>query len=278
MTPRLLPALCAAVLLCVPAAAGAKGPVTVPDEGPDPRGVTVSGTGFAFVVAPAQRTDAAIGRAVDAARVHAHRRAIAAARTRAAALAEAAGLALGDPQAVMGRDPEAEMGFVSQPPCRGIARCRVPLLSASTVTVTFATRETSAAQTTGRAVVASRAGSSPVLPENRHSSASIRATLVAARLPADAAALAGARAEVARLAAAAGAPVGALLAIAERLRPFDDPALGSFGPGRYCGPYRRAVVRRDPRTGRRRVVRRILQRRCFFPPTATTTLRVTYAA
>jgi len=196
-------------------------------------------------------------------------RAVAQARERAATIARVAGLALGDVQLVAERDLEAEAGFIAWRPGRPVA---------TTVAVTFATQQTTAAQTTGRATTAVGLGRSRVRPRDRRSNASIRAAVMRARLRADEAAVRDAVAEAQRLAAASGAVLGVPLALAERHRVFDDPGIGSFGPGRYCGPYRRAIVRRDPRTGRRRVVRRVTERRCFFPSRAMVALRITYAS
>jgi hypothetical protein len=43
--PRLVPMLvCAAALVAIPVQAHAKGPLVEPDDGPDPRGLTLSGT------------------------------------------------------------------------------------------------------------------------------------------------------------------------------------------------------------------------------------------
>jgi uncharacterized protein YggE len=92
--------LCAAALTAVTGPAGAKGPLVEPDTGPDPRGLTLSGTGLAYVTPPGHPTDASMRRAVDAAKPHAMARAVAQARTRAQALAATAGLTLGDVQAV----------------------------------------------------------------------------------------------------------------------------------------------------------------------------------
>jgi hypothetical protein len=155
-------------------------------------------------------------------------------------------------------------------------RCRVPLFSAMTVAVTFATAETSAALPAGRALIAEGVAQAPVEPRNRRSSASIRNAMLAARLAAAPAALTTGRRDAEDLARGSGMPLGALFSIAELRRPFDGPAAGSFGPGRFCGTIRRPVFRRDPATARRRVVRRITERRCFFASSATVVLRVTF--
>jgi hypothetical protein len=278
--PRTLPCLlCAAALLATTPAASAKGPLAEPDDGPDPRGLSITGSGVAYVARPAHPSDAAIRRAVAAARPRALARAIAQARARAQALAAAAGLTLGEVQAVREPDASAELGFeAEQRYCTtsGRPRCRVPLFSAAAATVTFATAQTSAAVAAGRALVASGTDQARVTPHDRRSSASIRRALLAARLAAAPDALAQARRDAASLAAGAGLSLGALVAIAEVRQPYYDPAAGSFGPGRFCGTIRRPVFRRDQATGRRRIVRRVAQRRCFFPTETTVTLRVTY--
>jgi hypothetical protein len=277
---RLIPLLlCAAALAAMAGRAGAKGPLIEPDSGPDPRGLTLSGTGLAYVTPPARPTDASIRRAVDAAKPRAMARAVAQARARAQALAATAGLTLGDAQAVTERDAATEFGFGEERYCsRGRRpRCRVPLFSAASVTVTFATAETSAATPAGRALVSDGDATAPVGPRDRRSSASIRRAMDAARVAAAPLALAEARTDADRLARGTGIPVGTLFSIAEVRRPFEDPgAAGSFGPGRFCGTIRRPIFRRDPATGRRRVVRRVSERRCFFSSTVSVGLRVTY--
>jgi hypothetical protein len=276
---RLIPLLlCAAALAAIAGQAVAKGPLVEPDNGPDPRGLTLSGTGLAYVTPPARPTDASIRRAVDAAKPHAIARAVAQARARAQALAATAGLTLGDAQAVTERDAAAEFGFVQERYCsRGRRpRCRVPLFSAATVTVTFATAETSAATPAGRALVANGDAAAPVRPRDRRSSASIRRAMDATRLAAAPVALTEARADADRLAHGTGIPLGSLFSIAEVRRPYEDPAAGPFGPGRFCGTIRRAIFRRDPATGRRRVVRRVSERRCYFSSTLSVGLRVTF--
>jgi uncharacterized protein YggE len=276
---RVIPLLlCAVALAAIAGRAVAKGPLAEPDSGPDPRGLTLSGTGLAYVTPPARPTDASIRQAVDAAKARAMARAVAQARSRAQALAATAGLTLGDAQAVTERDAAAEFGFVQERYCSRGRRphCRVPLFSAATVTVTFATAETSAATPAGRALVADGDTAAPVRPRNRRSSASIRRAIEATRLAAAPVALAAARADADRLARGSGIPLGALFSIAEVRRPFDDPTAGPFGPGRFCGTIRRPIFRRDPATGRPRIVRRATERRCYFSTTLTVGLRVTF--
>jgi hypothetical protein len=271
--------LCAAALGAVPAAVEAKGPLVEPDEGPDPRGLTLAGSGVASVHAPARLSEESVRRAVEAAKPRAMARAVAQARTRARALARAAGLTLGDVQALTERDAAAELGSQERYCARSNRpRCRIPLFSAATVSVTFATAQTSTVVPAGRALIATRVAEAPVEPGDRRSSASIRRALLTARLAAAPAALATAMRDARSIARIVGTPPGALFSIAELRRPLEDLAGGSFGPGRFCGTIHRPVFGRDPATGRRRVVRRVAQRRCFFPSSASVALRVTVLA
>jgi hypothetical protein len=278
MPRTVLMLLCAAALGAVPAVAQAKGPLVEPDEGPDPRGLTLSGSGLAYVAAPPRPSEATIRRAVEAAKPHATGRAVEQARTRAQALAAAAGLTLGDVQAVTERDRTAEGGFYEERYCgsRRRPRCRVPLFTVATVTVTFATVQTSAAAPAGRALISDGIAQARVRPSSRRDSASIRAAMLRAQFDAAPGALAAARRDAESLARRTGMPLGSLFSVAELRRPFEQPLGGSFGPGRFCGTIRRPVFRRDPATGRRRVVRRVSERRCFFPSTTTVALRLTF--
>jgi uncharacterized protein YggE len=269
--------LCAAALAAIPGIAAAKGPLVEPDEGPDPRGLTLTGSGAAYVRAPARPGEASVRRAVEAAKPAAMRRALADAQARAQRVASAAGLSLGEPQVITERDPAWEYSYAPQRFCslRRPEQCRVPLLRTVSVTVTFATAQTSATATGGRVLVVDGSASIRVRPRNRRSSASIRAALATARMAAGPAALKDAMTDASRLSRITGVTGAGLFAIAEVRRPFEDPGIGSFGPGRFCGNVRRAIARRDPRTGRRRIVRRVTTRRCFYPTSATVALRVT---
>jgi hypothetical protein len=115
-----------------------------------------------------------------------------------------------------------------------------------------------------------------VQPRDRRSSPSIARALLGARAAATPAALASARRAATATARAAGLALGSLFSVAEVRRSFEDLSVGSFGPGRYCGFVRRPIFRRDPATGRRRVVRRVRARRCFFDRRVAVGLRVTF--
>jgi hypothetical protein len=283
---RALPALlCTCLLAALPAAAAAKGPPREPDDGPDPRGLALSGTGTADVRVSGRPTQATIERAVATARPAAIGRAVRRARARAVSLAAAAGLTLGPAVVVTVRDRGIEQGFIGRErycsrPRRGARRlrCSAPRMTAATVSLTFATAQTSAARTTGRALMVPAVATVPVLPEDRRSSPSILRALVAAQDAATPAALVAGRRSARTVAAAAGIPAGALVAIAEVRRPFDDFYAGSFSTGRFCGILRLPVVRRDPGTGRRRIVRRMRRRSCSFPRELSVGLRLTYAS
>lgn len=117
----------------------------------------------------------------------------------------------------------------------------------------------------------------PVKPRNRRDNRSIGQALSAARLAVTPEAATTARGQVETAARSAGLTLGAIVSISEQRQPYPyDAALGSFGPGRFCGIVRRAVFRRDPDTGRSRVVRRVRRRRCQFPRTFSLRLEATY--
>ena len=274
--------VCAGLLAALPATAAAKGPLPEPDDGPDPRGMTLSGTAAASVRAPAQRTEEAIERAVQAARPVAVARALRDARERAVALAAAAGLTLGPAVAVSERDRELEQGFV--PARRWCFRsrrtrrttCRVPESTTATVAVTFATAQTDAALPDGRAITAPGTAGAPVRPRDRASSPSIESAVRAARTAAAPLALAAARRAAATLAASAALPLGALFSIAEVRRPYEDFTLGTFDVGRYCGIVSRSVVAARPPDGpaARRAPRAPAS--VSFPSRVNAGFRVTY--
>ena len=229
-------------------------------------------------------TEASIERAIAAARPAALRRAVRRARARAVALAAGGGLTLGPAVVVTERKQGIEQGYVgSERYCfrsrRGDRRttCRPPRATSATVSVTFASAQTSAAMATGRAVVVPGIVAVPVLPEDRRSSPSILRALGAAQDAATPAALVAGRRALRATAAAAGFPAGELIAIAEVRRPFEDFSAGSFGPGRFCGLVTRRIVRRDA-SGRRRVVRRVRRRTCYFSRELSVGLRLTYAS
>lgn len=232
--------------LAVPTGALAKPPLVEPEEGPDPRGLTLQGSGLARVERPARLREKTIQRAVDAARLEAQSKALRDARRRAVSLARVAGLTLGAAQAVTGRLTDSER-FSPESVCWR-DRCRVPRFAGASVRVTFATLETSAVSVTGVAVVASGSATRAVRPR-RKTNPSVRAALARAQLIADPLALRSAERRASGLARAAALGRGSLFALAEEPpQPFAFNLLnGAFGPGRFCGTVRR---RERPRVHR----------------------------
>jgi hypothetical protein len=274
----LLTALLFAVL---PAQALAQGPFFGPfapsqeDYGP---GISVGGAGLARVTAPPQLTEESVSEAVDAVRPRAVARAVADAGRRAEAIAGALGVSLGSAEAV-----ELGVGFPEREPCRrsrrtGELRCRVPAFATASATVTFAIVGGPESSEGAREISAAAVGSAPAEPR-RQNSPSIRHALFAARSVAtpEAARIARSNAELA--AQGSGLALGPLFSIVELSNLYGyEPILGAFGPGTYCRSFRRVIVRRDPETGVRRVIRRGRVRRCFAPRTFPVSLEATYLA
>jgi hypothetical protein len=281
MSPTALSVASGLLLAAVVSASASAKPVFVePDDGSDPRGLTVSGRGLARVDAPRRLSERSIDRAVEAVQPLAERHAIRDARQRALVLARAAGLTLGAVQAVTARTPDTEL-FGPSRHChrwRSRLRCTAPPFATASIRVTFATAETSAVAPIGRAIIASGSGTGPVRPRQRTSPA-IRAALRRAQLVADPAALAVAVRRAAGTARASGLERGPLFALAEEPRqPFvQDILSGAFGPGRFCGTIRRFRSRRDPVTGRTHRIPGPRVRRCYMPAVSSV-IRVTLVA
>jgi hypothetical protein len=256
MRAKILTVAGLAVALALPAESAAKPPLVEPEDGPDPRGLTLQGSGLARVKPPAELNEKTIRRAVEAARAVARVNALRDARRRARALAKAAGLTLGAVQAITGRLSDSERLFGPDRFCRR-GRCRAPGLAGASVRVTFATVETSAVVPSGRVVAASGSETASARPRRR-ANPSIRAALRRAQLASDSLALDGAGQHAGGVARAAGFELGSLFALAEEPRQSFayDLLNGPFGPGRFCGSTRRG-------------------RRCYIPA-ALSVLRVTF--
>jgi hypothetical protein len=271
--------LAALVLVAIPGQAPAQsfGPFPPVQEEYGP-GITVSGIGLSRVTMPTRVTEESAQQAVDAARPRSAARGMADARRRAAAIAEAAGVSLGQIKAV-----ELDSQFADDPPCRRSRRtrelrCRIPAFVGVSAEVTFEIAGGPTSSEDARELTATGVGSAPV-DSPRETSPSIRHSLFAARLAATPNAAAAARRNVELAANAAGLALGPLFSIVEPANPYGyQPLLGVFGPGRFCGVIRRAIVRRDPDTGIPRVVGRRRVRRCFNPRTTQVRLKATYLA
>jgi hypothetical protein len=153
-------------------------------------------------------------------------------------------------------------------------------LTAAAATVTFSIVGGAQGSEDARKVKAYGAGSVPVEPKNPRSNRSIRQALFAARLAVIPEAAGAARQNVETAARSADLTLGGIVSIADQSEApyFYDVALGSFGPGEFCRVERRPIFRRDRGTGRRRVVRRVRRRRCFFPRTLRLRVEATYEA
>jgi uncharacterized protein DUF541 len=273
----LLTALLIAVLPAQAMAQGPYGPFGQPQEDYGP-GITVAGAGLARVTAPSQPTQGSVERAIDAARPRAVARALADARRRAGAIADAVGVSLGGTRAI-----ELEPGFAGREPCRRSRRtqelrCVAPPFASSSATVTFEIVGGPGSSEGARELSASATDSGAVEFERRTSPA-IRRAVFAARLAATPGAARAARENVELAAAASGLTLGPLFSIVEQPNPYGyNIVFGAFAPGKFCGTVSRAVVRRDPKTGSPRVVRRRRVRRCFAPRTLQVSLDATYLA
>jgi hypothetical protein len=121
-----------------------------------------------------------------------------------------------------------------------------------------------------------------VTPKDRQSEASIRQAVAAARPQAVRLAIRNARQEARLMAREAGLVLGPIVGIQTSQTPYGPygPGFvyGRFGVNDYCGVVTRAVRRLNPATGRREVVRRIRQRRCFPPPYVPAAVEVTFSA
>jgi hypothetical protein len=253
---RLVAAVATLVFVAFPAQAIAQfaGPIPPSQEEYGP-GITVSGAGFAPLGARDRTTARAMGDA----------------RRRAEAIAAALGVSLGEMRAA-----EVSAPFEPLPECGDRRTRRCAPLDAVTIEATFAIAGGPTSDEDARELTGVGVGQEPVEPA-RDTSPSIRRALRAGRLAATPTAAEAARANAQAAATASGLPLGPLFSVVEPANFYGyDPLLGVFGPGRFCGIVRRAIIRRDPETGERRIVRRIRKRRCFRPREATVRLEVTY--
>lgn len=140
------------------------------------------------------------------------------------------------------------------------------------------------APTAQRTITAVASGSVKVQRPTKLSSPTIAAAVEAAREQAAPLALANAREEAQRLAAAAGVTLGDLQSVSEQsfgpygYGPFGGYGTdGTFGPGKYCGTIRTAIFRRTG-SGRRIFTHRFRKHfGCRVPPQVIITLSATYA-
>ena len=131
----------------------------------------------------------------------------------------------------------------------------------------------------GRTVGASGVASVKVkAPSDRTHEAPIRAAVEAAEDKALPRALVDARSKAADLAKLSGLTLGAIVSISDtQSSPYGPFFYGTFGPDRFCGTIRTAIVKRS-KDGKRHRVGTRTRHTCRVPPTVTSTLSVTFAA
>ena len=252
-------ALGASMLAAVSPASGLP-PVAESEAEP---GISITGIGFAR-----SRADGA-----SSADPTAVARAVRNARSRAGTIARALGLRVGEVEKV-------ELRQLSQFGERSSAG-----IAGAAATVRFAIVGGATDAEGALDVEAYGAASAPVRPADPDRSRPIKRAVLAARRRVTPEAAVSARGNAATAARSAGLALGQIVSIAEAPAPyygygssFYDAALGSFGPGRFCGFYRRAVIRPDPKTGVPRVVRRVPRRSCTFQSRYSLNLEVVYVA
>jgi hypothetical protein len=240
----------------------ASGLPPIAESGAEP-GISITGIGFAR-----SRTGGASS--ADPAAVA---RAVRNARSRAGSIARALSLRVGEVEGI-------ELRQLTQ-----FGERNPPGMAGAAATVRFAIVGGATDVDGLREVEAYGSASSPVRPADPDRSRPIKRAVLAARRTVTPEAAAAARSNAAAAARSAGLALGEIVSIAEAPAPyygyassFYDPALGSFGPGRFCGFYRRAVIRPDPRTGVPRVVRRVPKRSCTFQSRYSLDLEIAYLA
>ena len=133
-----------------------------------------------------------------------------------------------------------------------------------------------------RTIVAAGAGQVAVTPTDRTSNDAIATAVEQAYQAALPKALADAREDAHALATAAGLTLGALLSASDAPNspyygPFGGPGFGTFGPGKFCGTIRRAIIKRT-KTGRPKVVGHRTRHTCRVPPFQIRQVTLTFAS
>lgn len=140
----------------------------------------------------------------------------------------------------------------------------------------------------GETVSAYGTGQVTVAPKNPKSEKSIRAAVAAAQQRSLPLAVGNARINAQAIADAAGLTLGGVMTVAQQINPYLiggfgggivlTPGNGIVGPfnGKFCGRVTRPVFKKV--NGKRKVVRRVRERRCFVPGAVANTLEVTFHA
>jgi uncharacterized protein YggE len=170
---------------------------------------------------------------------------------------------------------------------RRTAASAAALVAASTAALLVASSATaqSPAPAPGRTITAIAAARVTIAKDVARSSKAIAAAVEAARNRAIPLAVANAREEAQRIAAASGLTLGAVLSVSEpQPSPFFGGPVGAaygadgtFGPGRYCGQIRTPIVRRTADGRRVRTGRSRSHFGCRVPGEVAQTVSVTFA-
>lgn len=161
-------------------------------------------------------------------------------------------------------------------------RTTLALLAGASLAAIPATAASAQAPAEATTLTALGTGSVAVVRPARPSNATIRTAVRAARIAVGPIAVADARQEAERLAAALGLELGTLQSVAEQSSfpygPYYGSVIGTFGVDRYCGTTGRRVYRKT-RGGKRVPTGRIISRyHCRTPPNVTMSVSVTYLA
>jgi hypothetical protein len=156
------------------------------------------------------------------------------------------------------------------------SRC---LLVASSLAVLLPASAHAQQPVPGRTVEATGVASVKVkAPSDRKHEAPIRAAVEAAEVKALPRAVDAARSKAADLARLSGLTLGAIFSISDSSTSFYGPFFyGTFGPDRFCGTIRTAVLKRG-KDGKRHRVGTRTRHTCRVPPTVTSSVSVTFAA
>ena len=164
-------------------------------------------------------------------------------------------------------------------------------ISISLTAAVVALAGASLAHAEGETVSAYGTGQVTVTPKNPKSEKSIRAAVAAAQQRSLPLAVENARANAQAIADAAGLTLGGVMTVAQQINPYLIGGFGGFGggivltpgsgivgpfSGKFCGRVSRPVFKKV--NGKRKVVRRVHERRCFVPGAVANTLEVTFHA
>jgi uncharacterized protein YggE len=258
-----------ATLLVLLAALVAVAPLaSAEDSEPNPAGITVTGIGVT------ERGGDAADRAMKDA------------RSRAVAIARVLRVGLGPVQ----RIELPEVTQFERSPFRCGSSRSIPAIcrEVAMATVTFAIAGGATADGP-RSVGASATASVEVESSNELRNRAVKRAILDAREQATQEAATNALASVRQAAKVSGLQLGPIFSVAE-VDPSDgllpeiltgssfDAALGTWGPGLFCGIIKRPVFGRDPVTGKRKVVRRTQRRRCTAPSDYDVRLEIKYNA